>query len=299
MDITRYSNFNWRSDPEGSYWAYDTNVQTINSDIPITISSSVSTTSLFTSDSRIKKDIVEVDTNICLSKIDNIKVYSYNYICNEQSGGSDVIGFVAQQVKEIEPNCVSHIDEYIPNINRFCRIYDLNSDTSGGFYYDSSQNICYKKRIPIENKKEYLYKLDISGLEINIEDQVRITLDQPVNATVKEVHSNYIVISVNEYFDPLSSVINNYKPGNYTDENGITAKMKIDPDRLYYNSYIYGKRVNDFNVLDKNRLYAIAVGAIQELSKQVQALQTTNLSLEQRLTSSENLISQILQKYPI
>ncbi len=302
MDITRYSNFVLHDGGGGYYWfTHDTTTETINADIPITISSSVATTSLFTSDARIKKDIRLVDTADCLNKIDSMQVTRYNYISNDQMTGSDVIGFIAQQIMEVEPNCVGNIDDYVPNINQFCIIHDLNTSIcmTGGWITDSDQRTSYQKRIPNENITEFFYKIDLITTDLVVGDHVKITLELPQDSVVTEIHADNIVVKVDKYFDPIWQVCRNYTPGFYTGENGIKAEMRIDPNITFYKTYVYGKRVSDFHVLDKNRIYAIAVGAIQELSKKVQHLTNEKNTLEQRLSTTENLIQQLIQKYPI
>jgi hypothetical protein len=44
--------------------------------------------------------------------------------------------------------------------------------------------------------------------------------------------------------------------------------------------HIYGRQVDDFHTLDKNRIMATAVGAIQELSTRLEALEVRLAALE-------------------
>jgi len=57
------------------------------------------------SDSRIKKDIEDIDDTIGLEKILLVKPKTYKYI-DETKGTQTVVGFIAQQIKEIIPQAV-------------------------------------------------------------------------------------------------------------------------------------------------------------------------------------------------
>jgi len=61
-----------------------------------------------TSDSRIKKDIVDADIEDALQKVRDIELKEYAYN-NPQREGEKTVGFIAQQVKEVYPDAV-HID---------------------------------------------------------------------------------------------------------------------------------------------------------------------------------------------
>ena len=51
------------------------------------------------------------------------------------------------------------------------------------------------------------------------------------------------------------------------------------------NLFVYGKKVNDFRAIDFDQITALSVGAIQELSKQVEKLKLENESLNKRLSN--------------
>lgn len=51
------------------------------------------------------------------------------------------------------------------------------------------------------------------------------------------------------------------------------------------NIFIYGKQVNDFRAIDFDQITALSVGAIQELSKQVEMLKLENESFQKRISN--------------
>jgi hypothetical protein len=75
------------------------------------------------SDSRIKKDIEDINDDTALNKLLLIQPKIYNYIDEERNKGfGKVYGFIAQQIKEIIPEAVPIIQYIIPNIYKSCLI---------------------------------------------------------------------------------------------------------------------------------------------------------------------------------
>jgi hypothetical protein len=75
------------------------------------------------SDSRIKKDIEDINDDTALNKILLIQPTTYNYIDEERNEGfGKVYGFIAQQIREVIPEAVPIIQYVIPNIYKSCLI---------------------------------------------------------------------------------------------------------------------------------------------------------------------------------
>ena len=77
------------------------------------------------SDSRIKKDIEDINDDTALTKILLIQPTTYNYIDIEHNKGfGKVYGFIAQQIREVIPEAVPIINTItpIPNIYKSCLI---------------------------------------------------------------------------------------------------------------------------------------------------------------------------------
>ena len=67
------------------------------------------------SDTRIKKDIVDISDTEALDKILLIEPKKYKYIDEVGKGTNEVIGFIAQQIKEVIPEAVSLGEGTLPN----------------------------------------------------------------------------------------------------------------------------------------------------------------------------------------
>ena len=77
------------------------------------------------SDSRIKKDIEDINDGTALNKLLLIQPTTYNYIDEERNKGfGKVYGFIAQQIREVIPEAVPIIETAtpIPNIYKRCLI---------------------------------------------------------------------------------------------------------------------------------------------------------------------------------
>ena len=68
------------------------------------------------SDNRIKTNITDINDNSALQQILLLEPKTYNYINFIERGSDVVYGFLAQQVKDVFPNSVKLITDYIPNV---------------------------------------------------------------------------------------------------------------------------------------------------------------------------------------
>ena len=75
------------------------------------------------SDTRIKKDIVDLDDNEALISLRAIQPKKYKYKDYYTRGGSEVYGFIAQQVEEVMPYATGTTTDYIPNILKKCNLH--------------------------------------------------------------------------------------------------------------------------------------------------------------------------------
>jgi hypothetical protein len=78
------------------------------------------------SDSRIKLNIADIKDTSALDKIMSVEPKNYNYIDTEERGDKNVIGFIAQQIKEVIPEAITIGEEFIPNIYKYYSIISSN-----------------------------------------------------------------------------------------------------------------------------------------------------------------------------
>jgi len=85
------------------------------------------------SDSRIKNNIVDVTDSSALETLRALQPKYYNYIDTRGRGSNRVIGFIAQEVKEVCPDAVTTCRDYIPNIYELATVSDSNVITFTNF----------------------------------------------------------------------------------------------------------------------------------------------------------------------
>jgi hypothetical protein len=93
----------------------------VNSNICAKFNSSIWTSGnvISSSDERIKTNIRDLQDDSALQMILNIQPKKYNYIDLQAKGssvGTEIYGFIAQQIKEVIPDAVKIQTEFIPNI---------------------------------------------------------------------------------------------------------------------------------------------------------------------------------------
>jgi len=79
------------------------------------------------SDSRIKTNIADINDISALDMIMKIEPKNYNYIDVDERGTNNVIGFIAQQIREVIPEAVTIGEEFIPNIYKYYQVISNNS----------------------------------------------------------------------------------------------------------------------------------------------------------------------------
>jgi hypothetical protein len=118
------------------------------------------------SDSRIKKNIRDIDDAQGLEKILLIQPKKYNYIEKERNK-HDVIGFIAQQIGEVIPEAITKTEGIVPNIYKNCLV---------------------------NNKREIYYSLP---LDVVIDTDVIITDTEDGTGErykIKEIYDDYFII---------------------------------------------------------------------------------------------------------
>jgi len=199
------------------------------------------------SDSRIKKNIVEIKDDISLKKLRDISCCSYNYIDSLNRTNRLQIGFIAQQVKEHFPEAIGFQKNIIPNEMRIIENPQWTEINDGS------------------NNK---FKLTISDLQDVSGVKYRFYVSNDVSGN-DEVKKETI--------------------GN--SDNSFTF------DNSYNNVFCYGKEVDDFHTLDKQKLFALNFSATQEIDRiqqrQITELTEAKLKIQLLETQNSNLLTRL------
>jgi FtsZ-binding cell division protein ZapB len=143
------------------------------------------------SDSRIKKNIIDIDDNEALNKLLLVQPKKYNYIDIPKKGNKTVFGFIAQQIKEVIPEAISLQKEYIPSkFNNYIIIDKKITINNHGL--TEGQNI----RIYDKNNKQIdkpIHIIDENTIEVLTNEDIQPTDDSKVFVYGEEVEDFHIV----------------------------------------------------------------------------------------------------------
>jgi hypothetical protein len=276
------------------------------------------------SDRRIKSNVVDINDTYALEQVRKLKPKYYDYVDKSSRGDSSVIGFIAQEVKEVVPRAVSVSDGDVPNIYETGNIgpgntitftkFDtstLESSTKTLIVYLSKQDrkevtvteVIDKHTLRVEEDiSEWGRSMDEDGKLIYEEKIVTVTPDEYKNLVDKMGYKPVVTgysngvetISVEEYH--ALEVNTGYSEfiGHYEINKKIYEGSEI---------FVWGQKVNDFHHLNKDYLWTIGTAALQEVDRQLQAekaktyelqkkvelLEMSHTSLIQRIEALENL----------
>jgi len=122
---------------------------------------------IITSDSRIKKDINNINSYFALNLISKIKPKSFKFIDFIEKGTDNNYGFIAQDVKELIPEAVGLRKEYIPNIMKIFNCNDDIIETNEDLNLDDNIQIIDK-----ENKKQNYKIIEKTSNYIKVDKKI-------------------------------------------------------------------------------------------------------------------------------
>ena len=124
------------------------------------------------SDRRIKSNVVDIHDTTALDQIRLLKPKYYDYVDKVKRGSSSVIGFIAQDVKEVLPRAVSVADGDIPNIYETATISSNNTVTFTNFNTSNLEGLGKLITYLAEDKRE-----ELTITEVVDEHTVRVEED--------------------------------------------------------------------------------------------------------------------------
>lgn len=213
------------------------------------------------SDRRIKTNIREVPDDLSLKQLRDLPCVYYDYIDYQTKGDGQVIGFIAQDVREVMPMAVSLKKEFIPNEMRNLvePVWETITDEKG-------------------NEK---FKLTINDLDVSGNTKYRFYVNNGDNEKQLEIE--------NLENEPKSFIF----------------------EEKWENIFLYGKQVDDFHIIEKDKIFALAFSATQEidriqqqekakltaaeakLEEQTLKLATAEAKIEEQTLKLTNLIEQL------
>jgi alpha-tubulin suppressor-like RCC1 family protein len=202
----------------------DPSLYSIKTNNPIWVQSGV----VASSDRRIKTNIRDFDANAALNQILSIQPKTYNYIDKHRTDDT-IIGFSAQQIKEVIPNAVTLNTEVIPNIQSTAylqdnciylidtvdiseKIYPMDTvvlEYNNSRYYERATEILNASSFKIENKSNIpntslfvygTYVKDFHSLDKNYIYTLSVCATQDIHKKQEALYQ-----SINTFIDNLDT----------------------------------------------------------------------------------------------
>jgi hypothetical protein len=151
------------------------------------------TGSLYSSDERIKKHVIDVAADECLQKLRQLQPKKYKYV-DRTRGDEEVYGFIAQDVANIIPQSTKTTSDFIPNVYEVANVSDsnvlnfINFDTSS-----LSSNTSNIQVVSIDGKQT-----EVSIVEVVDEHTIRVS--QNVTELAGALDTDGTVVSGTELF---------------------------------------------------------------------------------------------------
>ena len=233
------------------------------------------------SDERIKENIEDVNDTEALDLLRLFKPKKYEYKDKVEKGAGKVFGFIAQDIKELLPECVNTRAEVIPNILETVNVSDSNVITFSRF--DTSNLVSNTSIIQLMGVDGSLHNVNIVDVIDTKTIQVDKDLSQYIGSFDEEgnviTQTDTTTLSLEEY-EVLEE-----KDGYFLDESNTYTKTTTT--NVGNNILVRGEKVDDFLSIKKNYLWTIATSALQEVDRQLQAEKARNDELQVRLQALE------------
>jgi hypothetical protein len=225
------------------------------------------------SDERIKKDIIEIDDTEALETFRKLKPSKFKYKETLLSGHpvGECYGYIAQQVKEVLPEAVitgssqGSNQGHMPNIMCLCSVKK-----------DGENAI-----ITIENEVDINTKTDNAYLMCD----TKKTINDFEKGTDGKYHALIFYDKDNKSYERnVKEVIDDYTFVVDEIEGTLMLENKL---------FLYGQKPNDFQRLDKDVIFTITAGALQQIDKNQQEDRKRIDELNERIKKLEEQQAEI------
>ena len=235
------------------------------------------------SDKRMKKNITEITDDNPLKLLRKIKCSTFEYVDNIKHTGHKVHGFIAQDIKDIVPESVHLVSDYLPNFYFNCVVKkhtvqeNNKSEIFRVFIPDDSINKIIFTGNHDASGNEYKTKMGMPASDANGNQIFKIKLFDNSN--------NSVELSTTKIIDDHSFLIS--VPLN---DKGVNDKITGE---MYF---LYGQVVDDFHKIDNDHIHNITTAALKEVDRQQQADKARIAELETKVAEQQLLINNILER---
>jgi hypothetical protein len=227
------------------------------------------------SDRRIKENIVDVPDDLALQQLRNIPTRYYEYKDKTIRGSDQTIGFIAQEVNDVLPMAVSKQQQIIPDVMLLIKNPTWN-------HPEVEQTQSLSSDSP-----------STSSSPSSLSSDSPSTSSSPSSPTQS---FNIYHLTTNEPTiedGDVSGVLFRFYVSNRIDGvDGVVKDVIGNPNKTFTFSYpwehvfCYGRKVDDFHTIDKNKLFALNFSATQQIDR---LQQTHNAEIQSQQHEIEHL----------
>ena len=202
-----------------------------------------------TSDRRIKKNIEDLDDVEALETVRALKPCKYDYKANYKKTQKKQIGFIAQEVQEVLPDAIHLVRDSLPNIQSKATVSLGNYDELSG----------------VQN---FIVQLDNEPTEVVVSVGDTLHVAVPGN---QEMYANVVGKSNSTVYELTFSY----------DHQEYLANLNSESDAVF----VLGTYVDDFHVLDKAKIWAVSVAALQQIDREHKSQKNEMINIESDIDS--------------
>ena len=190
-----------------------------------------------TSDIRVKRNIVPMQSDQAIESIRRLQPKRYEYIDRNMSAFEQHIGFIAQEAKLCIPESVCTKREYIPNIYSMAKL--TSSEKPGNALLTSVQH-------PIT-------KL--------IKEQLLLNLDSDTNTSIKGIKLKMFNKSKECFYVCCVASIDDY--------NVLVEPLDASTTAILLSAdyFVYGQEIDDYHYMNNDAVFSTLVSAFQALDQ--------------------------------
>ena len=219
------------------------------------------------SDKRIKKNIVDIDDGNALSILRQIKPKTYDYVDKVQRGNNSVIGFIAQEIKEVLPKAVTIVKDYVPTFYTNCQI--TVTDASNILLVTSPIDLSWN---PLHDPSGN----DFVDAEGNASSDA--SGNKAFNVKLYDQSNNNFECKTTSILDKRSFLMD-VSGSKMVDASG---NLLLTNNGAYF---LHGQEVDDFHNIDKGAIFTVVTAAVQDIDRMQQADSEKINVLEGQITS--------------
>jgi hypothetical protein len=240
---------------------------------------------VYGSDKRMKKNISEITNgSTSLQLLRKVKCSTFEYVDKLRHSPYNVHGFIAQDIKDIIPEAVHLVSDYLPTFYCICSIEKYSIQ-------DNDNTETYRVYISTNDVKKLIFT---GNHDMKTGNEYKTATGAPASDASG---NQFFKVKLKDSSDNDVEVITTWIIDDFSFLIKVPLNDKDINDKLSGGTYfLYGQLVDDFHKIDNDHIHNIATAALQEVDRQQQADKARIAELETTVSAQQSLINDILER---